>query len=153
MRARLPRRFRSSCTLTGTQATASAPSTETTSVLKSRCGSMPSFSAASSPYDAALGSCSYSCSENAMPASAATRIAGVAAMVDTVRPDDRGHHGQDRLAVPPPRLRLPVLGDLRRPRVDVRLRPLRRPPVEPHPLALVSLDGVGARRHRCNGLG
>jgi hypothetical protein len=36
MRARLPRRFRSSCALTGTQATASTPSTETTSVLKSR---------------------------------------------------------------------------------------------------------------------
>src|SRR5579862_567850 len=114
----------------------SAPSTETTSVLKSRSGSTSSFAAASSPYDAAPGSCSYSCSVNTMPAASAARTAGVAAMVDTVRRDDGRDHGQDRLAVSPARVRLPVLGDLRRPRVDLRLRALRRADEEQHPLAL-----------------
>ena len=59
-----------------------------------------------------------------------------------------GDDGHDRLSLPPPRLRLPVLRDLRRPRLDLRLRPLRRPHEEQHPLALVPRDGAGARRHR-----
>src|SRR5512133_2116707 len=45
-----------------------------------------------------------------------------------------GDDGNDRLPLPPPRLRLPFLRDLRRPRLDVRLRPLRRPHEEQHPL-------------------
>ena len=55
-----------------------------------------------------------------------------------------GDDGHDRLPLPPPRLRLPLLRDLRRPRLDVRLRPLRRPHEEQHPLALVPRDGAGA---------
>ena len=41
-------------------------------------------------------------------------------------PTDTRDHGQDRLALEAARIRLPVLGDLRRPRLLVRLRPLRR---------------------------
>ena len=45
----------------------------------------------------------------------------------------RSDHGQDRLALPAARLRLPVVGDLRRARLDLRLRPLRRARQEQHP--------------------
>src|SRR6185437_3143013 len=41
--------------------------------------------------------------------------------------DRAGDDGQDRFALPPTRVRLPVLRDLRRHGLDVRLRPLRRP--------------------------
>src|SRR5581483_6700976 len=77
--------LRSSCAATGTHATCSEPSTDTTSVLKSRAGSTASFAAASSPYDVAAGSCSYSCSSYATPASSSALIAGVAVTADTVR--------------------------------------------------------------------
>ena len=46
------------------------------------------------------------------------------------RDREAGDDGHDRLALPAPRLRLPLLRDLRRPRLDVRLRPLRRPAEE-----------------------
>ena len=46
------------------------------------------------------------------------------------------------------RLRLPVVGDLRRARLVVRLRPLRRPAEGQHQAALALGDGAGARRHR-----
>src|SRR6266536_6653331 len=63
--------------------------------------------------------------------------------------DDRARDdGQDRVALPAARLRLPLLRDLRRPRLDVRLRPLRRSGQEQHPLPLVPGDGAGTRRHR-----
>ena len=52
----------------------------------------------------------------------------------------RRHDGQDRLACPAARVRLPVLRDLRRPRLDLRLRPLRRPDEEQHP------GSAGSRR-------
>ena len=89
-----------------------------------------------------------------MPARSAAVIAGVAAMVGyRYGPMTERDHGQDRLALPPARVRLPVLGDLRRPRLDLRLRPLRRADEEPHPLALAAGDGAGARRHRRDRLG
>ena len=42
------------------------------------------------------------------------------------------------------RLRLPLLGDLRRPRVGLRLRALRRPAEAEHPRPLARGDGAGA---------
>ena len=53
--ARLPSALRSSCAATGTTATVRDPSTSATSVLNTRAGSTPSFSAASRPYEAAFG--------------------------------------------------------------------------------------------------
>ena len=67
----------------------------------------------------------------------------------SVRPHgDGAHDGQDRLAEPETGLRLPLLGDLRRARLVVRLRPLRRPPQGERQGALARGDGAGARRHR-----
>src|SRR4051812_8971774 len=77
MRARLPSERRSSSYSTGTMQTVSVPSRSATSVLNTRAGSRPSASAASIPYDAAFGSCSYSCSVNATPARLAAVVAGV----------------------------------------------------------------------------
>ena len=64
------------------------------------------------------------------------------------RPRRRRHDGQDRVALPAARLRLPLVGDLRRPRVGLRLRALRRPAQAEHPRPLARGDGAGARRHR-----
>ena len=69
--------LRSSCPDTGTTATASRPSTVAMRVLKTRTGSRPRASAASSPNDSARGSWVYSCSRNAMPARASATVAGV----------------------------------------------------------------------------
>ena len=66
---------------------------------------------------------------------------------------DRGHDGQDRLARAQARVRLPVVGDLRRARLVVRLRPLRRPAQGERQGALARGDGAGARRHRRARLG
>ena len=61
----------------------------------------------------------------------------------------RGRHdGQDRLALQAARLRVPVVGDLRRARVVLRLRPLRRAAQGQRQAALAVGDGAGARRHR-----
>ena len=60
----------------------------------------------------------------------------------------RRHDGQDRLARTPARVRVPVLGDLRRARLVVRLRPLRRPAEGERQGALARGDGARARRHR-----
>ena len=57
------------------------------------------------------------------------------------------------VALPAPRLRLPLLRDLRRDGLDVRLRPLRRPHEEQHEVALVAGDDPGAGRHRRPRLG
>ena len=66
---------------------------------------------------------------------------------------DARHHGQDRRAVQAAGLHLPLLGDLRRPRLDVRLRPLRRPAEDQRQERVVARDAPGARRHRRPGLG
>ena len=62
-------------------------------------------------------------------------------------PDAR-HDGQDRLARDAPRVRLPVVGDLRRARLLVRLRALRRAAQGERQGALARGDGARARRHR-----
>ena len=67
--------------------------------------------------------------------------------VDAPCQTDR-HDGQDRLALPPARVRVPVVGDLRRARLVVRLRPLRRPAQGERQGAVARGDGAGARRHR-----
>ena len=51
------------------------------------------------------------------------------------------------------RLRLPELGDLRRRRLDLRLRSLRRPAEEQRQGRVVACDAARARRHRRAGLG
>ena len=51
------------------------------------------------------------------------------------------------VALPPPRLRLPDVGHLRRPRLVLRLRPLRRPARAEHQGRVAALDDPGARRH------
>ena len=56
--------------------------------------------------------------------------------------------GQDRLPRAQARVRLPELGDLRRPRFGLRLRALRRPPEGKRAGPLARGDGAGARRHR-----
>ena len=66
------------CAATGTMATESFPSCATTSVLKTRAGSTPVFSAASNPYEDAAGSCcAIPCSVKGMPACCAATTAGV----------------------------------------------------------------------------
>src|SRR3954451_14260080 len=69
-------------------------------------------------------------------------------MADTVRLHDRSDHGQSGFDDPPPRVRLPELRDLRRPGLDVRLRPLRRLAEERDPDGVDARDGLRARRHR-----
>ncbi|OAR25372.1 hypothetical protein A8W25_07020 [Streptomyces sp. ERV7] len=69
--------FRSSEPATGTTATVSSPSTSATSVLKTRSGETPRAWAASSPYDAEDGSCSYACTVNRAPAAVSATVAGV----------------------------------------------------------------------------
>ena len=71
----------------------------------------------------------------------------VAAWVGS-RDDRRRHDGQDRLALQAARVRVPVVRDLRRPRLVLRLRPLRRPAQGQHQAALAVGDGAGAGRHR-----
>ena len=66
---------------------------------------------------------------------------------------DRGDDGGDRRALQTARLRLPLLGDLRRPRLDLRLRPLRRAAQEQRQGRVVAGDAAGARRHRRARLG
>ena len=66
---------------------------------------------------------------------------------------DRGLDGGDRRPLQAARLRLPLLGDLRRPRLDLRLRPLRRPAQEQRQGRVVAGDAAGARRHRRARLG
>ena len=86
----------------------------------------------------------------------AATIAGVpfpATRARVALPHDRRHDGQDRLALQAARLRLPVLRDLRRARLVVRLRPLRRPAQGQRQGALAGGDGAGARRHRRARLG
>ena len=61
--------------------------------------------------------------------------------------------GQDRGALQAPRLHLPQLRDLRRPRLDVRLRPLRRAAEDERQERVVARDAPGARRHRRARLG
>ena len=51
------------------------------------------------------------------------------------------------------RLHLPLLGDLRRGRLDLRLRPLRRAAEEQRQGRVVAVDAAGARRHRRDRLG
>ena len=57
------------------------------------------------------------------------------------------------VAVQAARLRLPQLRDLRRRRVDLRLRPLRRPAQDERQGRVVARDAAGARRHRRARLG
>ena len=86
----------------------------------------------------------------------AGRRAGAGARLASAAPDDRAdprHDGQDRRAVQAARLRLPVLGDLRRRRLDLRLRPLRRAAEEQRQERVVARDAAGARRHRRDRLG
>ena len=66
---------------------------------------------------------------------------------------DRGLDGGDRRPLQAARLRLPLLGDLRRPRLDLRLRPLRRAAQEQRQGRVVAGDAAGARRHRRARLG
>ena len=68
---------------------------------------------------------------------------------DSRRRDD----GEDRRAVQAARLRVPLLGDLRRRRLDLRLRPLRRAAEEQRQERVVARDAAGARRHRGDRLG
>ena len=65
----------------------------------------------------------------------------------------RGFHGGDRRPLQAARLHLPLLGDLRRARLDLRLRPLRRPAEGQRQGRVVALDAPGARRHRRPRLG
>ena len=58
----------------------------------------------------------------------------------------RRHDGQDRLAVQAARLRVPEQRDLRRPGVELRLRPLRGPAQEQRQEPVVAGDAPGARR-------
>ena len=51
------------------------------------------------------------------------------------------------------RLRVPLLGDLRRCRLDLRLRPLRRAAEDERQERVVAGDAAGARRHRGDRLG
>ncbi len=62
----------------------------------------------------------------------------------------RRDHGQGRRAVQAPRLHLPLVGDLRGPRLDVRLRPLRRPAEDERQERVVAGDAQprGHRRDR-----
>ena len=60
--------------------------------------------------------------------------------------------GQDRFPGQAARIRVPLVRDLRRPRLVLRLRPLRRPAEGQHQAALALGDGAGARRHRRAGL-
>ena len=74
----------------------------------------------------------------------------------TTSPDVRHrcrHDGQDRLAVQAARVRVPEQRDLRRARVELRLRPLRRPAQEQRQGPVVAGDAAGARRHRRARLG
>src|SRR5262245_36247105 len=156
--ARLPSERRSSCASTGTTAVVSVPSTSATSVLKTRAASSPSFSTASSPYDADRGSCSYSWTSKATPPRVAASTAGVRfpatrARVALSAHGNRGHDGQDRLARASPWVRLPLVRDLRRARLVVRLRALRRAPQGERQGPLARGDGAGARRHRRPRLG
>ena len=75
--------------------------------------------------------------------------------MSTLHRRDRGrrHHGQDRRALQAPWPDLPGLGDLRRHRQHLRLRPLRRPVEEQRGQRLVEGDDPGARRHRGARLG
>src|SRR4051795_576900 len=96
MRARLPSERRSSSKATGTMHTVSVPSRSATRVLNTRAGSSASASAASMPYDAAFGSCSYSWTEKSTPARLAAVVARVSrpAMAATLTPRRlplRGH--------------------------------------------------------------
>ena len=61
--------------------------------------------------------------------------------------------GGDRRALQTPRLRLPLLRDLRRPRLDLRLRALRRAAQEQRQSRVVAGDAAGSRRHRRARLG
>ena len=65
----------------------------------------------------------------------------------------RRDHGQDRRAVQAARLHLPRLGDLRRARLHLRLRPLRRPAQAQRQGRVVAGDARRARRHRRARLG
>ena len=65
----------------------------------------------------------------------------------------RRHDGQDRVAVQAARLRVPEQRDLRRPGVELRLRPLRRPAQEQRQGPVVAGDAPGARRRRRARLG
>ena len=65
------------------------------------------------------------------------------------RPDPR----RDRRALQAARLHLPLLRDLRRGRLDLRLRPLRRPAQEQRQERVVARDADRARRHRRDRLG
>ena len=65
----------------------------------------------------------------------------------------RRDDGQDRRALQAPRLHLPLLGDLRRRRLDLRLRALRGAAEEQRQGRVVARDAPGARRHRRARLG
>ena len=60
----------------------------------------------------------------------------------------RRHDGSNRRPLQAQGLRLPLLGDLRRRRIDLRLRPLRRPAEEQRQGPVVEGDAPGSRRHR-----
>src|SRR5437870_2066342 len=66
---------------------------------------------------------------------------------------NRQCHGQVGVAGQATRLRVPVLGDLRRPRLGVGLRAVGRRAEEKHQGALVALDGPRSRGHRRPGRG
>ena len=68
-------------------------------------------------------------------------------------PAGDGHDGEDRRALQAPRVRVPLLGDLRRRRLDLRLRPLRGAAQEQPQERVVAGDAAGARRHRRDRLG
>ena len=57
------------------------------------------------------------------------------------------------VALPPARVRLPVVGHLRRPRLLLRLRPLRRAAQAERQGGVAAVDGPGARGHRPARLG
>src|SRR3954464_5720194 len=67
---------------------------------------------------------------------------------DGHRDERRRDDGQDRRPLQAARLPVPVLRDLRRPWLDVRLRPLRRPAQDERQERVVAHHDPGARRHR-----
>ena len=78
--------LRSSWPSTGTTPATRSPSTDAISVLNTRSADTPSASLASRPYEAARGSCAYSCTVNGIFARSSATVAVVP------RPATKGHH-------------------------------------------------------------
>ena len=68
-------------------------------------------------------------------------------------PSDRPEPRRGRRPLQAAGLRLPDRGDLRRPGLDLRLRPLRRPPAQQRQGRVVARDAARSRRHRRDRLG